>query len=180
MSTQTVFRWTSRNGFDGLQAFPEPIPSADKHEVLVKIRSVALNYRDIAIATSAYPLPVKDRVVPCSDMAGEVVQVGPDVSGFSVGDAVLVAPTMSQIYGSVKAGDTANTFGGSKDGVLREYITLPAHVVIKLPKSTHNFAEWASLVGTGSTAWNAFYGSTPLKPGETVLMLGMYFPILRR
>lgn len=75
MSTQTVFRLSSRDGFDGLQVFKEPIPSVDKYEVLIRVRSVALNYRDIAIATSTYLLPIKDQVVPCSDVAGEVAHV---------------------------------------------------------------------------------------------------------
>jgi hypothetical protein len=35
------------------------------------VRSVALNQRDVAIATSTYPLPVKYQVIPCSDMASE-------------------------------------------------------------------------------------------------------------
>ncbi|KIW99525.1 uncharacterized protein Z518_11264 [Rhinocladiella mackenziei CBS 650.93] len=170
MPSQTVFRLTSRNGFDGLQAFTEPIPSAGKHEVLVKVRSVALNYRDIAIATSKYPLPVKDDVIPCSDMAGQVTQAGDLVDEISVGDAVVVPGSLALLYGPLK--DALNTLGGPKDGVLREYIVVPAHAVVKLPNSSHSFNQWAALVTTGSTAWNAFYGYTPLKPGQTVLVLG--------
>lgn len=173
MSSQTVFRLTSRNGFQGLQAFKEPIPTAGKHEVIVKVRSVALNYRDIAIATSTYPLPVKDAVVPCSDMAGEIVEVGEAVQGWSVGDAVISPIDASLLYGPCK--DTTSTFGGAKDGMLREYIALPAHILIKLPKSSHDFKQWSALVGTGSTVWNTFYGNQTLKPGDTVLLLGETF-----
>jgi len=71
MSSQTAFRLTSRNGFDNLQACKEPIPTAGKYEILIKVRSVALNQRDVAIATSTYRLLVKDQVIPCSDMSGE-------------------------------------------------------------------------------------------------------------
>ncbi|KAF7555276.1 hypothetical protein G7Z17_g2284 [Cylindrodendrum hubeiense] len=170
MSTHTVYRFTSRNGFDGLQAFQEPIPVAGKYEVLVKVRSVALNYRDVAIANSTYPVPVKDLVIPCSDMAGEVVQVGELADGFSIGDRVISPVSHAMLYGPAK--DHINTLGGLKDGVLREYIALPAHATIKLPKSSHSFAQWASLVTTGGTAWNSLYGLVPLKPGQTVLVLG--------
>ncbi|KAJ9134455.1 NAD(P)-binding protein [Pleurostoma richardsiae] len=171
MSSQTVFRLTSRDGFQGLQPFKEPIPAAGRHEVLVRVRSVALNYRDVAIATSTYPLPVRDNVIPCSDMAGEVAEIGDLVTGFTVGDRVLVAVSPSYLYGTVPV-DATDTFGGMIDGMLREYITLPAHTVIKLPKSSHSFSQWAAIVGTGTTVWNSFYGSTPLKPGDTVLFLG--------
>lgn len=172
MSTQTVFRLTSQKekGFDALEEFHEPIPSPSKHEVLVKVRSVALNYRDIAIATSTYPLAVKDNVIPCSDVAGEIVQIGEDVTGFSIGDAIvsIISPTL--LYGSMK--HASDSFGGPVDGMLRQYIVLPAHIVIKLPETSHGFAQWAALVGTGSTVWNCFYGNMPLKPGDTVLLLG--------
>jgi NADPH:quinone reductase-like Zn-dependent oxidoreductase len=169
--TQTVFRLTSRNGFDGLQALKEPVPTIGDYEVLVKIRSVSINYRDIAIANDTYPLMVKDQVIPCSDMAGEVVEVSSQVEDISIGDNVVVPLSSSALYGPVK--EDRNSLGGGKDGVLREYIVLPAHVVIKLPKSPHSFSEWAALVGTGTTIWNCFYGCVPLKPGQTVLIQGM-------
>ena len=175
MASQTVFRLTSGTGFSGLQAFTEPIPIPSKDEILVKIRGVALNYRDIAIATSTYPLPVKDNVILCSDMAGEVIGVGGLVKGFSIGDRVIAPINTSFLYGHVE--DNSETFGGEKDGALREYIALPAHAIIKLPPSAHSFQDWAALVGTGSTAWNAFYGNTPLKPGDTVLVLGKYIKL---
>ncbi|RDW64678.1 hypothetical protein BP6252_10329 [Coleophoma cylindrospora] len=170
MSSQTVFRLVSRNGFDGLQEFKEPIPTADKYEVVVKVRSVALNYRDVAIATSKYPLPVKEQVIPCSDMAGEVWQVGELVHELVVGDSVIAPLSTSFLYGVMN--DSYEAFGGTVDGMLQEYIAIPAHALIKLPKSSHSFTQWASIVGTGSTVWNAFYGNTPLKPGDTVLVLG--------
>ena len=68
MPSQTVFRIALKDGIDGIQGFSEPIPKAGNYEVLVKIRSVALNYRDVAIANSVYPLPTRDQVIPTSDM----------------------------------------------------------------------------------------------------------------
>lgn len=175
MSTHTVYRLTSRTagtGFDGLQACQEPLPSAGKHEVLVKIRSVALNFRDIAIAKGMFPLPVKDNIIPCSDMAGEIIQVGEGVQDFAIGDYVTAPVSLIVLYGPVK--DEDNSLGGSVDGVLQQYITLPAYATIKLPKSSaHTFTEWAAMVTTAYTVWNAFYGSIPLRPGQTVLVLGM-------
>lgn len=170
MSSQTVYRLTSRTGFDGLESFEEPVPTAGKHEILVKVRSVALNFRDVAIANGTYPVPVKENVVPCSDMAGEVVQVGDGVWTFTKGELVTAPVSLDTVYGPVKAG--ASSLGGSEDGVLRQYLTLPASSVIKLPKSNLNLDEWAATVTTGYTVWNAFYGATPLKPGDTVLALG--------
>lgn len=48
--------------------------SGGQFEVLsIKIKAVALNYRDIAISTGLYPFPVKTNVVPYSDASGEVL-----------------------------------------------------------------------------------------------------------
>jgi len=171
MSSQTVFRVALKDGIDGIQAFREPIPKAGHYEVLVKIRSVALNYRDIAIASSKYLLPTRDQVIPTSDMAGEVVEVGKLVDGFSIGDLVIPPVSASYLYGSFKEG--VDAYGSVADGMLREYVVLPAHILIKLPKSTLSFNQWAAVVCTGATVWNAFYGNTPLKPGDTVLLQGM-------
>lgn len=143
---------------------------AGKGEILIKIRSVGLNYRDIAIATSTYPIAVKDQVIPCSDMSGEVAQVGAEVDGFFVGDRVIAPVNPAQLYGFPT--NSNDTFGGPRDGMLREYIALPAHILIKLPESSHSFSQWAAMIATASTVWNSFYANTPLKPGDTVLLLG--------
>ncbi|KIY04192.1 uncharacterized protein Z520_00885 [Fonsecaea multimorphosa CBS 102226] len=167
---QTVFRLTLGKGLDGLQAFKEPLTAIGDYEVLIKVHSVAINYRDIAISRGIYPLAVKDNVVPCTDMAGEVLQVSKQVDNLSVGDAVVAAISSSTLYGTVK--DQDHTLGSTQDGVLREYIVLPVHQVIKLPKSSHTLTEWSAMVATASTMWNCFYGSSPLKPGQTVLIQG--------
>jgi len=178
--SQTVFRISLGKGLDGLQATKEPIPIVGKYELLVKVRSVSLNGRDVAIANSTYPLPVKDGVVPCSDMAGEVVQVGDLVNGFAIGDSVISPLNPLFLYGPLLERHGSDTFGGLRDGMLREYITLPAHAMIKLPKSSHSLAHWAAVVQAGATVWNAFYGNTPLKPGDTVLILGIFARILKK
>jgi NADPH:quinone reductase-like Zn-dependent oxidoreductase len=75
--SQTVIRIDGpRTSVRKLKAFQEDIPVPTKHEVLIKVHSVSLNYRDIGVATSGYPFPVKENVVPCSDAAGVVVEVG--------------------------------------------------------------------------------------------------------
>ncbi|KAI0445556.1 GroES-like protein [Xylaria telfairii] len=181
---QTIFRLTAFDGFDNLEPFREPIPTPSAGEVLVKVRSVALNYRDVAIAKSMYPFAVKDNVIPCSDMAGEVVAIGPTTELFkpptlAVGDAVLapICPS-SFLYGTIdKRPDAVDCTWSSRleEGVLREYIAIPAHVLMKLPpcKTPRDFVQWAATPCTVSTVWNAFYGNAPLKPGDTVLVLGM-------
>jgi NADPH:quinone reductase-like Zn-dependent oxidoreductase len=154
-----------------IEAQLEPLPSFDKHEVLVKIKSIALNYRDIAICNGNYPGGAKDSLVPCSDACGEVVEIGSDVRDFQVGDRVLSLFSPNTLYGTAQKNNVS--LGGLLDGVLQEYRVFPEYGLVKLPKeSKMTDSEAASLVCAGTTVWNAFYGNIPLKPGQTVLLQG--------
>lgn len=173
MPTMQAFRLKDRKGIDSLELVQEDIPSFDKHEVLIKVKSVSLNFRDIGVANGMYPFPVKDRVIPCSDACGEVVEVGSSVQNVSKGDLVIGTFDPTNLYGQQK--NWNNGLGGPVDGVLREYVALPSSSVVKVPTDTGlSTAHWASIVCTGVTAWNALYGNIPLRPGQTVLFIGMY------
>lgn len=169
---QTTFRLSEKGAsIKALKCQKENVGEIDKYEVLVKVKSVALNYRDYAICTGVYPFPVKKNVVPCSDMCGEIVQVGSEVKDFKKGDKVISNFMQNTLYGPCT--DWHAGLGGPQDGVLQEYVVLPEQGVVKLPEGNKmTNAEAASLVCTGVTVWNALYGNMPLKPGHTVLMLG--------
>ncbi|CAN9158955.1 unnamed protein product [Alternaria alternata] len=66
MTTQRVFRLPQRTSILDLQVNEEKVPEPASQEVLIRIKSIALNFRDFAVATGKYPFPVKDNVVPCS------------------------------------------------------------------------------------------------------------------
>ncbi|KAJ5146127.1 uncharacterized protein N7515_000691 [Penicillium bovifimosum] len=171
MTTQNVLRLTAMGSWENLANFKEPVPSAGEHEVLIAVKSVSLNFRDIVIARGKYPFQVKDQVVPGSDAAGDIVEVGKGVTEFERGDKVIISFDIATLYGPIK--NWGNGLGGPIDGVLREYIAVPANAVVKVPaESTLSYAQWASVVCTGTTAWNSLYGNIPLKPGQTVLLQG--------
>jgi len=171
MSNQVVFRLQSRTGHQSITQVEEPIPEIDKHEVLVKIRAVSLNFRDVVVANGGYLFPVKDKVVPCSDSAGEIIEIGSSVEGFAKGDHVIAVFDPTNLFGPQK--DWNHGHGGPVDGVLREYVAFPGSALIKISKESGlSFSQMAALVCTGVTAWNVLYGNQPLKPGHTVLFQG--------
>lgn len=175
MSTQTVFRLSNRTSIEDIKVHEEKIQEPAPQEVLIRIRSVALNYRDYAIVTSKYPFSVKDNVVPCSDLSGEVEAVGGQVDGFKRGDKVIASFDLATQYGTIK--DWDHGLGGPTDGVLRQFISLPSNAIVKVPQETSlSYSQLSSLVCTGTTAWNALYGNNPLKPGQVVLFLGRIMP----
>jgi NADPH:quinone reductase-like Zn-dependent oxidoreductase len=170
-SQHTVYRLSKGSSENKISSSSEPIPSPTKHEVLIKIKALALNYRDVAVKNNTYPFPVTDNVVPVSDCAGVVESVGEGVDTFKAGDKVVVAFDGTTQYGPQR--NWKHGHGAPVDGFLREYATVPASMLVKVPESSElNFPELASLVCTGVTAWNALFGAVSVRPGQTILVQG--------
>ena len=75
-------------GIDALTMVDQPMPKPQYRQVLVKVAACSLNFRDLGIARGTYRMPVQDNLVPLSDGAGEVVEVGPGVTHVKAGDKV--------------------------------------------------------------------------------------------
>ena len=107
MPQQTVYRLPSKGaGYQTLEEKSEPIPTAQPHEVVLKVHAVTLNYRDLVIANGGYPFPVKDGVVPMSDGAGAIEEVGSGVSGLQKGDWAIANFDVTNLYGPQQSKQT--------------------------------------------------------------------------
>lgn len=69
-----------------------------------------------------------ENLVPCSDMAGEVVAIGEDVKGWKPGDRVCANFASDHIYGDTNPAIQRTSLGGQAHGVLTQYRSFPAHV----------------------------------------------------
>src|SRR6202012_5599820 len=96
-----------------------PVPEPTGRQCLLRIEAVSLNYRDIAIATGRYPLPLKGTFVPCSDGAGQIVAAGPEVTDFQVGDKVCMLFMQAHQDGIITPEVRKSTLGSQRDGVLQ-------------------------------------------------------------
>src|SRR5271156_1725001 len=76
---------------DQLALTERPTPEPGAGEVLVRLRAVSLNYRDLLVVQGKYNPRMKLPRVPVSDGAGEVATVGAEVTAWKPGDRV-VAP----------------------------------------------------------------------------------------
>lgn len=156
---------------DALKLVERPVPKPRRGEILVRIRAASLNYRDLAVLVQKYlpnlPLPY----VPASDGCGEVVETGEGVSRFKVGDRVMPIYTQGWHDGLPTLElRTRRTLGAPLDGVLQEYIAVPAEDAVAVPAHLTD-GEAATLPIAALTAWSTLQEGG-IKSGDTVLVQG--------
>ncbi len=158
-------------GIDELVLEDVPQPRPGRGEVLVKVYAASLNYRDLLTVRGHYnpkmPLPR----IPCSDGAGEVVEVGEDVNAVAVGQRVAGIFMQNWLDGPPTAERSRGALGGDIDGMLAEYVVLPQTGVVGIPEHL-SFAEASTLPCAGLTAWNALVNAAQVKAGDVVVTQG--------
>jgi NADPH:quinone reductase-like Zn-dependent oxidoreductase len=157
---------------DGLQCIDYPDRSPGHGEVRIRVHAVSLNYRDLMVASGNYLVTVDDPIIPCSDGAGEVLELGPGVTRVQVGDRVAGSFFPYWQDGASTPEKIRHALGGDIDGMLAEEVVLHEDALAKIPASL-SFIEASTMPCAGVTAWNAiFVSSNQVKPGDTVLLLG--------
>ncbi|MEY3906140.1 MAG: hypothetical protein RIR59_963 [Pseudomonadota bacterium] len=147
---------------------PEPAaPGAG--EIQVRIRASSLNYHDFAVVTGM--LPCADGRIPMSDGAGEVIAVGPGVTDYQVGDAVVSTFFPDWLDGTPPSTAFTRVPGDGLDGYAREIVTAPTTWFTRSPKG-YSHAEAATLTCAGLTAWRALVVDGQIKAGAKVLVQG--------
>src|SRR2546425_5168958 len=129
-----------------------PTPTIARDEILVKIKSTAVNHLDLveASGTARQILPIDLPWIPGHEFSGVVEQIGSDVAAFAPGDAV---------------------FGTSGMGAYAEYLAVKPAVIARKP-SNLSFEEAASVPVASQTAWQGIFTHGHLESGQTFLILG--------
>ena len=156
---------------EGLALLDWPRPEPAPGEVLVAVRAVSLNYRDLAALRQERPGNLPPPLIPCSDGAGEVVAVGACVTRFQTGDRVVGVFFRDWIDGPFSLEYHKAVGGGSIHGTLCEFMALPEHALLPVPGHL-SWEEAATLPCAAVTAWTALFARSSLQAGETVLTLG--------
>ena len=146
------------------------VPRPGHGQVLVKIRAASVNYRDLLVVTGKYspnlPLPL----VPFSDGAGEIVEIGEGVSLWKPGDRVAGIFFQKWLGGKINENAAKSALGGAIDGVLAEFVVFHEEGLVAVPHHL-SYNEGATLPCAAVTAWNALT-SGGLTCGQSVLTLG--------
>ena len=158
-------------GLDHLAFVERPDPVPGPGQVVVRIRAVSLNYRDLMTIDGRYNPRYRLPLVPGSDGAGEVVAVGPGVTRVAAGDRVMPIFAQRWIAGEPTRERVRSTLGGPLDGTFAELAAFDQEGVVRVPEHLSD-EEASTLPCAALTAWNALVTEGGLQPGQTVLVQG--------
>ena len=158
-------------GIDALKLTDLPVPQPGPGQILVRIRAVSLNYRDLLVIQGVWR-PAVPRI-PASDGVGEIVAIGEGVQRFKMGDRVAGIFFPGWIDGDATPEKLqAPSLGGSgADGTLAELMVFDEETVVQVPEHLSD-EEAATLPLAGVTAWHAIVRRSGVKQGDMVLVQG--------
>lgn len=158
-------------GVDSLRIEQAPPPGPPgPGQIRIAMRAASINYRDTLVLSGAFGAPPQG-IIPCSDGAGEIMQVAPDVTRFKVGDRVALTFNPDWIAGPFRASPAAMGRGAFLPGTMREEIVVHQSEAVLAPAHL-SFEEAAAFPCAGVTAWHALCAAAPLLPGMSVLVQG--------
>ncbi len=137
-------------------------------EVSVQVQAASLNYRDLINVNQG----VSQELIPFSDGAGTVVEMGKEVTRLKKGDRVVGLFFRLWQSGDIDGDKFLSARGGvPADGMLAQYVNGHEDSFLKFPEYL-SFEEASTLPCAGLTAWNALVVRGNLKSGETVVIMG--------
>jgi NADPH:quinone reductase-like Zn-dependent oxidoreductase len=165
-----AFEIRDKFGIEALALVERPAPKPGPKQVLVKIRAVSLNYRDLMVVKGLYP-NLRLPLVPLSDGVGEVVEIGEGVTRFKPGHRVAGIFLQKWVTGSLSKNNARSALGGDVNGVLSEYVLFDEEGLVSVPEHLAD-EEAATLPCAAVTAWNALVYAGQVKPGDLILVQG--------
>jgi len=147
-------------------------PKCNDDEVLINVKSCALNHLDIWVRNGLPGLPIKLPLILGSDASGIIVECGSKIEDFKVNDEVVVQPgTFDEITGMENYSSNYGILGETSNGVQAEYIALKEHNVYK--KASHlSYEEASSMQLVFMTAHQMIVKRSKLLREEKILVYG--------
>ena len=172
-----AIRFHQHGGPDVLKYEDAPEPAIRGNEVLVRVKACALNHLDLWVRQGLPGVPIPLPHIPGSDVAGEVAQIGADVTTVKVGQKVVLAPgvTCGKCAACLSGNDNRcrqfTNLGYMIDGGSAEFVKCPEVNCLAYPENL-SFEEAAAIPLVFQTAWHMLITRAELQPGEDVLVLG--------
>ena len=154
-----------------------PDPKPGPGEVLIRVHACALNFLDIWVRRGWPGLKLEMPHWCGADVAGEIAELGENVSDWQVGQRVVVDPGVSLVEdeytrrGEDSVSPGYHILGEHRRGGAAEYLTVPAGNLAAIPDNI-NYSEAAAPLLVGLTAWRMLMHQAGLRAGESVLVVG--------
>jgi NADPH:quinone reductase-like Zn-dependent oxidoreductase len=172
-SSMRALQVTEPWGLDQLKVVEAPDPSPGPGEVLVRMRAVSLNYRDLLMVNGIYGRGTSTggAVTPFSDGCGVVEAIGPGVTRFQVGDRVATMFFQGWIEGPPTLQKLSTALGWPIPGAGRELGVFSQEGLSRVPEFLTD-EEVSTLPCAALTAWRALFEDARTRPGDTVVLQG--------
>lgn len=138
--------------------------------VRVSIGAASVNYRDLLMLRGYAGIAKAADLIPLSDGAGVVTEVGEKVWRVKPGDRVAITFNPDWLGGDWFPSPGSGGRGGALPGVMCEELVVDQNELVVLPDYL-DLAEGATLPCAAVTAWNALCAGQ-LQPGMSVLLQG--------
>jgi alcohol dehydrogenase len=153
---------SQHGGLENLECVRDyPMPVIKEGHVIIKVGASSFNYHDVFTVKGMPGIKVPLPVIIGLDMAGEIIEIGENISGWKTGDRVLVNP-LNKTHGLM---------GEMLNGGMAEYCLVSSDQLIKMPDAV-SFVEAASLPVAYGTAHRMLVTHKTVKKGDRVLILG--------
>jgi NADPH:quinone reductase-like Zn-dependent oxidoreductase len=172
-----AIQFEQHGGPEVLEYIDAPEPAARSNEVVVRVRACALNHLDLWVRQGLPNVPIPLPHIPGSDVAGEIAQIGSEVTTVRVGQKVVLAPgvTCGKCPACVAGLDNRcrqfTNLGYMIDGGCAELVRAPEVNCFPYPENL-SFKQAAAIPLVFQTAWHMLVIRAELQPGEDVLILG--------
>jgi NADPH:quinone reductase-like Zn-dependent oxidoreductase len=150
-----------------------PVPA--RAEVVVAIEACAVNHLDLDLIDGTSRIPLELPHILGLEGVGRIHAIGEGVSGWRVGDRVMVLEEIpcgrceDCVAGNQNRCDEGCWIGVSRPGCYAEFVAVPAGGLLRLPDG-RPAVEWAAVQGAFGTAWHMLITRGQLRAGETVLI----------
>jgi NADPH:quinone reductase-like Zn-dependent oxidoreductase len=160
-------------GVDALVVVEKPDPTPGPGQVLVRMRAVSLNYRDLLMVGGIYGRgpAMGGAITPFSDGCGVVEAVGAGVTRVAVGDRVATLFFQNWNSGRPTLEKLSSALGFPIPGAGAELQTFSQEGVSKVPDFLSD-QQVATLPCAALTAWRGLFEDARLEPGDTVVLQG--------
>lgn len=167
----------AHGGLEALEYGEIPTPEPRPGEALVQLKAAALNALDLWVRKGWPGLKLEYPHIPGADGAGEVAALGPGVSGWTVGDRVVINSNLSCgecefcLAGLDNRCRRWELLGETRRGTYAEYVRVPARNLYPMPDD-YGYYSAAAAALVFHTAWHSLITRGGLRPGESVLVVG--------